>query len=419
MNENVWIWNHYATNMIKEQAGRHYWIAEQLKEIGYLPLIFCASTLHNSQERISTNKKRFVEIKSSELPFIVINTPQYFGNGFKRIMNMIFFYKNILKVSKVVAKQNGIPDIIIASSVHPLSLVAGIKVAKKFGIPCICEIRDLWPESIIAYGKLSKTSLISRLLYFGEKWIYKHADKLIFTMEGGLKYIEDKKWDFDNGGPIDKRKIYHLNNGVDLAQFDFNSTNHIFEDKDLEDDKTFKVIYTGSIRKVNDVDFIVDIAEVLNNKGVVDIKFIIFGDGSEKERLIEKCKSENIDNVIFKDKVPKKYIPYILNCSNLNLLHFKESSLKQYGASLNKLFEYFASGKPILSDCEFGYDLIKKYNSGFILDNANPVKMANEIIKIKNMDKDIYEDIGKNARNAAKDYDFRVLTKQLIEIIEK
>ena len=50
MKKNVWIWNHYATNMFNDKAGRHYWFAENLIETGYNPTIFCASTIHNSNE---------------------------------------------------------------------------------------------------------------------------------------------------------------------------------------------------------------------------------------------------------------------------------------------------------------------------------------------------------------------------------
>lgn len=32
MKKTVWIWNHYATNMFNDQAGRHFWFAKNLKK---------------------------------------------------------------------------------------------------------------------------------------------------------------------------------------------------------------------------------------------------------------------------------------------------------------------------------------------------------------------------------------------------
>ncbi|MBM7560896.1 glycosyltransferase family 4 protein [Fusibacter tunisiensis] len=418
MKRNVWILNHYATNTFKDQAGRHYWFADNLIGEDYNPTIFCASTIHNSNEIIDTNGANYSTDSLNNIPYVFIKTPEYKGNGKKRIFNMIMFYRGLFKTAKQYAELNGKPDVILASSVHPLTLIAGIKIAKKFGISCICEVRDLWPETLIAYGKLDKNNLITKALYAGEKWIYKSADKLIFTMEGGKDYIIDHGWDKDQGGPIDIRKVYHINNGVDLKVFNYNKEHFQLEDDDLDNPNNFKVIYAGSIRQVNNVRSIVEAASGIQKIGIKDVKFIIFGDGSDRQSLEAYCTDNRIDNVVFKGFVEKKKIPYILSKSDLNIMHFDQNNLKKYGASLNKLFEYFASGKPILSDCQFGYDLVERYDCGVIVDNASPEELAEEIIKIRELSIDDYNSMCDNALKAAKDYDFKELTGKLINIIE-
>ena len=171
---------------------------------------------------------------------------------------MLFFYHNLFPVANDYAKIDGKPDVIIASSVHPLTLVAGIKIAKILHIPCICEVRDLWPESLVAYGFIKRNSLLAKILYQGEKWIYKRANKLIFTMEGGKDYIIEQGWAEESGGPINLDKVYHINNGVDLEAFNYNKDNYVVEDMDLDNEQTFKVVYVGSIRRVNNVKRIID-----------------------------------------------------------------------------------------------------------------------------------------------------------------
>jgi glycosyltransferase involved in cell wall biosynthesis len=417
MKKNIWIINHYATKMYRDQAGRHYWFSENLIKDGYNPTIFCASTVHNSNENIRTNKQKFISRKTNDIPFVFVETPKYKGNGKQRINNMFSFYMNLFPVAKEYAKQNGKPDVIIASSVHPLTLVAGIKIAKKFGIPCICEVRDLWPETLVAYNSLNQNSLVSKLLYLGEKWIYKNANKIIFTMEGGIDYIKDKKWDLDSGGPVDLKKVFHINNGVDLKVFEDNLEKHVINDNDLTCEKHFKVIYTGSISKANNVKKIVDVADFIAKKGDNKIKFLIFGEGLQKEELETYCRNANLNNIKFKGLVEKSKVPYILSKSNLNIFHFENNSLKRYGASLNKMFEYFASRKPILSDCEFGYDLIKKYQSGVVIDDASVEQLANEIIKFSTMTEQEYELYCSNAYKLAKQYDFKILTNQLEKLL--
>jgi glycosyltransferase involved in cell wall biosynthesis len=413
LKKNIWIWNHYATDMFKNHGGRHYWFSENLIQEGYQPTIFCASTLHNANEEMDTKGKRFLIEPLNKIPFVFIKTPPYKGNGRERILNMFTFYRNLFPVAKEYASIYGKPDIILASSVHPLTLVAGIQTAKKFGVPCICEIRDLWPETLVAYGSLKKKSLLAKLLYLGEKWIYKKADRLIFTMEGGKDYVLKT---YKN--KIDVSKITYINNGTDLEIFNKQKEREIFEDEDLNDENHFKVIYAGSLGEANSPMDIVQAASIIQERGYKRIKFIIFGGGILLNILKKYCLEHNLDNVRFKGRVHKKYIPYILSKSDLNIFTGKQLGLYQYGLSLNKIFDYMASGKPIISNVGCGYDNLGKYQCGSTIKGSDFKELANGIIRFYNMPKEEYDNYRENARMASLDFDFKKLTQSLIDVIE-
>jgi len=418
LKKNIWIFNHYATDTFKDRGGRHFWFAENLIKLGHQATIFCASTLHNTDENMDTGSKKYKTNQVNDIPYVFIKTPRYVGNGKQRIKNMIVFYRNLFPAAKEVAKIHGKPDVILASSVHPLTLIAGIKLAKKFGIPCVCEVRDLWPESLIEYGSIKRNSLVANLLYRGERWIYKKCDKLIFTMEGGKDYIIERGWNKERCGPIDLTKVHHINNGVDLERFTENIKRYIVVDLDLNNSKLFKVVYTGSIRKANNVDRVVEIADIIQKKGVNHIKFLIYGRGTEKENLEKYCFEHDIKNIQFKGFVDKNHIPYVLSKSDLNIVQlFSQNGLKRFGTSVNKMFEYFASGKPTLSDCEYGYDLIQKYQCGIVIDNASTNQLAEAIINLSNMPQDEVAIYSQNALKAAQDYDFKVLTRKLEQLL--
>jgi len=412
MKKNIWIWNHYATNMLKDQAGRHYWFAENLIKSEYKPTIFCASTIHNSNEFIDTKGEKYITDSINDIPFVFVNTPKYKGNGKKRIFNMILFYRNLFSIAIDFAKLNGKPDVIIASSVHPLTLVAGIKIAKKFGIPCICEVRDLWPESIVAYGSLKRNSVIAKILYQGEKWIYKKGNSVIMTWEGGSQYIVDQGWDKQ----IDLNKVKHISNGVIIDTFDKNSQENQMIDSDLDDKNYKNVIYAGSIRKVNNLGLLLDSAKLIQ-KNDEKIRFLIYGSGDEKEMLEKRCEGEGIRNVIFKGRVEKKMIPSILKKSYANILHNSSTSLDKYGQSQNKFFEYLAAGKCVIQTYTTGYNILEKYNCGVSAPKQTPEEITKIIIEACSDDEKA-ERMGQNARKAAYEFDFEKLTDKLIKIIE-
>lgn len=413
MKKNIWIFNHYATNMYQDQAGRHFWFSESLMRKGYNPVIFCASTIHNSSDFIDTEGENYSSDIVKSIPFVFVKTPSYIGNGFKRIKNMFAFYRNLFSVAKAYKKKNGAPDVILASSVHPLALVAGIKIAKKMGIPCICEVRDLWPESLVAYGALNRESLIAKTLYKGEKWIYKNADSIIMTWEGGAQYILDQGWDEQ----VNINKVHHISNGVIIDAFDKNSEKHIITDSDLDDKNFINIVYAGSIRKVNNLGLLLDAAKIIQEEGKKNIRFLIYGDGNESEILKERCKQENIQNVIFKGRVEKKYIPSILKKSDINILHNSSTSLDKYGQSQNKFFEYLAAGKCIVQTYSTNYSVIDRYNCGISVPIQDEKEIAKAIIKVSEDEKSLRIQ-GENARRIAYDYDFTNLTDRLIRIIE-
>ncbi|PAE96544.1 glycosyltransferase family 4 protein [Shouchella clausii] len=411
--KNIWIWNHYATNMFKDHAGRHYWFSENLLKKGYSPTIFCASTIHNSNEVIDTKGQKYILDNANGIPFVFLKTPIYAGNGKQRIRNMAMFFKNLFPVSEEYAKKYGKPDLILASSVHPLTLVAGIKIAKKFGVPCICEVRDLWPESIVAYGSLKRNNIFAKLLYQGEKWIYKRADSIIMTWEGGAEYILDQKWDKQ----INLDKVNYISNGVVIEEFDKNCMNNKLSDPDLDDLNYKNVVYTGSIRKVNDIGLILNAAKIIQLKGIKDIRFLIYGSGDQKEQLEKRCTDEGINNVIFKGRVKKNQVPSILKRSHVNLLHNLSTSLNKYGQSQNKLFEYLAAGKCIVQTYPTGYSICERYDCGVVAPKQNPVEIAKAIISSCE-DDEVNKSMGKNARSAAYQFDFNILTDKLIHLIE-
>ncbi len=416
----IWLMNHYASNMYRDRAGRHYWFATQLKKRGHDVTVFCASTYLNGEYAVDLGKDKISIKEQDTIPFVFVKTISSHGNGIDRIKNMGLFYKNLFPATKKYAEMNGKPDVIVASSVHPLTMVAGIKIAKKMHIPCICEIRDLWPEAIFQFGKAKENSIIGKILIKGEHWIYKKADALIFTKEGDTDYLKEKRWTISQGGDIDLGKCHYINNGVDIAACEERSNSMQMDDIDLCDENKFNVTYVGTIRPVNNVGNLLDTSKLIKEKdGYEDVQFLIYGDGNELPKLQERVKNEGLDTVKLKGYVNRQYVPYILSKSSINILNYSQNQYNwTRGNSSNKLFEYMTSGKPIISNVHMGYSIIKKYDCGIELDKDTPEALAKEIMRFHDMDKAERERIGENAKNGAKDFDFVVLTDRLMKVIE-
>jgi len=408
--KNIWIINHYATPPSFGGLTRHHYFAKHLKERGKHVEIFASSAIHNSNVNMFTkNDKGLYTVNTVEdVEYIHIKTSQY-SNKFMRVINILQYYFRTFKVAKKMMK----PDIIYTSSPQPLSALLSIKIAKKYKIPCIVEIRDLWPESIVSFGLLSKKNIIIKLLYKLEKYIYLHADKIVFTMEGGIEYLKEQNY----SSKINFDRVYNINNGIDLEKYRNDLKNFKLDDIDLNNKRTFKAIYTGSIRYIYNIGKLVEMAKQLKNEE--NIRILVYGDGPYRKELKKYCKENNISNIIFKGFVDTKYIPYILSKADLCLLHGNNSDVFRYGMSTNKSFMYFASGKPILSAYNNKYDLIEKYGCGITLTTQDNKVYAKTILKLSKTDKESYKKYCENSLKLSKEYDYKRLTDRLIDIIEE
>lgn len=412
MKKRIWIINHYATRMFFEQGGRHLWMATELKKQGYEPVILCADRVHNGKDVVPVGEGYTVK-QYHGIPFLFFKTRPYEGNGAKRVANMWDFYHGLMKHYYEISRKIWKPDVILASSVHPLTILAGIRMAKKMGIPCISEVRDLWPESLVAYGSLKKNSLAAKTLYQGEKWLYKKSAAVIITFEGGRQYIQDKGWEKD----IPLSKVHYINNGVDVHEFERHMVDCVWPDSQLTDGN-YHVTYTGSIRRVNDVGILLDAAKIIEAQGFSDIEFLIYGEGNERAALEQRVRDEQISNVFIKGPVDKKYIPYILSQSHINILQNASTILDKYGQSQNKYFEYMAAGRFIIQTYKTGYNVLERENCGILVENQTPEEIAKAIVMVYNMPMEEYQQACRKTRALAEEFDFAVLTGKLIEIIE-
>ena len=403
----IWLINHYAVPPQYYPLARQNYFAKNLMRLGHEVTIFAASTVHNSDKNLIEDDTPYREDVVDGVHYVLIRCKGYHGNGASRILNMLEFARKLPGVCDKYPR----PDAIVATSMPPMSCAAGIKLARRYGCRGIAEIADLWPESLIAYGIAGPRNPAVLWLRRLEKWIYTKADAVVFTAEGAYDYIKEQHWEKE----VPQSKVFYINNGVDLELFDYNKEHFRVEDKDLDDPDIFKVVYTGSIRQVNNLGLLLDAAKAVKDPRV---RFLIWGDGDERPMLEQRVKDENIGNMVFKGRVEKKFVPSIVSRADVNYIDPFSDSVSKYGISSNKLFEYFAAGKPILVQARERYNPVKTYHAGICLQSLTATDLAAQIDAFAQMDEAGYQGYCVGASAAAKEFDFKKLTDTLMNVIE-
>jgi len=246
------------------------------------------------------------------------------GNLLRRSLKFVWF----MFISMIVGARYTSPSVVIATSPQPLTGVSAWSIARIKGATFVFEVRDLWPESILAVSDFDNTVVIW-LLERTVKYLYHRADHLIVVSRAFVDPIVECG--------VDRSKITFHPNGIDLDFYRVKENNSpILNDSD----ETFTISYVGTIGRAHGLSIILEAAPE-----VEDMRFVIVGDGAEREQL--EAWARNLDNVVFTGRRPKEEIPYILQESDVALVHLKSREIFEKVIP-SKLLEAMAAELPVI-----------------------------------------------------------------------
>lgn len=369
MKKNIWIINQYAVTQEMPGGTRHYDFGKELTKRGY-DVTISASSFHYNLHRelkLTESEKWRVEYIDG-IRFLWIRSFPYQRNDWRRVVNMVSFMWRSYWIGRDMMKHEHFqkPDIIIGSTVHLLAVLSSYLLAKYYRATFLVEIRDLWPQTLIDMGILKEEDLITNILRLLEMFLYKRARKIIILSPKSKGYLISRG--------IDKRKISLIPNGVDILR------NNLIIPKKVNTG-VFKVIYAGSIGIANHLNKVLQAADIIQKNTPFPIHFILVGEGGEKDNLIKQVKKLNLTNVELRKPVSKINLPFLLQEADILLL---ADYNVLYGSS-NKLFDYMASGKPIVFATSARHNRVYAAGCGIVVLPQDSAALAQAILILYRM----------------------------------
>ena len=401
--KNIWLINQYSYPPGKSGWRRHFDLFQHFNKNKYNIDIICGSFLHNSKKQhLLKENEKIALIEERGIKYHILRVMSY-SKHIDRLIAMVQFFLKVIFFSKKLSKKSR-PDIILASSPHPFNGLAGMYLAKKYGCPFIIEIRDLWPETWVAMGVTSRKSILYKIFSYIEKKLYKNANKII-TLTANKDYYTSLG--------IDEKKIEIVSNGVDLENYDYNLS--IYKSPLSFPKDKFNILYTGSHAQGDSLDILIEVAKLLIDQ---NIEFHLIGEGVLKDKLKKMVQDYEIKNVKFYEVIKKAEIPSLLREGDAVIMLLRNIPLYKYGMSPNKMYDYFASGKPIIFSGSVINDMVKEANAGISVQAEDIEKLREGILYLYNMPKVEREILGKNGRKYVEEnYDTKVLSKKIEKII--
>ena len=257
----------------------------------------------------------------------------------------------------------------------------------------VFEVRDLWPTVPIAM-KILKNPILVYLARMLESWSYNNSNSIIALSPEMKKGIILRK--------VDPKKIAVIPNSSDLKNFDFNEKlASKFRQKRPWLKNRPLLVYGGAFGKVNNISYAIKLAKALIEQNS-EIRILLIGDGSEKRKLVEEAKKNNVyeKNLYFEKPLPKKDMRECLSAANMTA-NFVINIRENWANSANKFFDSLAAGKPILLN-HGGWmkNLVLNYRCGLCMYGKKMHVVAKELDMAISNDKWLKYS-GLNAKNLA------------------
>jgi lipopolysaccharide/colanic/teichoic acid biosynthesis glycosyltransferase len=171
----------------------------------------------------------------------------------------------------------------------------------------------------------------------------------------------------------------------------------------------------------NGLGAVLNAAAELRRRGRRDIRFVFIGDGKEKPGLVERARTEGLDNCVFMDPIPKTALAqFLCRRANLGLMILSDVPAFYYGTSPNKFFDYLASALPVLVNYPgWMADMVKEEQIGMVVPPQDASAFADALVRLAD-DRMATAQMGQRARAfAQREFRRTVLAERCVAVMER
>lgn len=312
---------------------RFRFLSEFLTEEGYEVDLITTTFQHWEKEQ-----RDMEEVQKHKYPFQLkfIYEPGYKKNvDIRRIRSHKIAAQNLKKL----LEEEGNYDLIYCEIPPNDVALAAARYAEQKGIPFVADVNDLWPE---AMRMVLDIPIVSSLLFYPLKRDAEEVYSLVSGVIGTSDEYRNRPFKYQKRR-VPKATVYV---GNEVSVFDAGVKE--YSKSISKGEKEFWVSYAGTIGTSYDIKTMILAAEVLENRGLSDVKIKILGGGPMKEELQQMSYDRQIYNVEFVGYVPYPKMAAYLTKSDVLVNSFVKKAPQSI---VTKIGDYLTAGRPMINTC--------------------------------------------------------------------
>jgi glycosyltransferase involved in cell wall biosynthesis len=243
---------------------------------------------------------------------------------------------------------------------HDLStLLAGVWAKKQTGAKLIFDAHELMPESMggireAVWGRIERKCIGS-------------CDFIIMPEKNRIAYFKEK---YPEAGKVLLLENFPRRNQIPEQRRDsFREVYPIAKDQKI-------VLYTGLIAAKRHVEELIDSMALCNEEFVL----VLLGRAFKgyEQTLRERIQNARLQQRVFlHDAVPHAEIQNYMASCDIGTAFYSNINLNNYYCASNKLYEYIALKKPVITNSYPGLiETVAKFGQGICLDKITPASLA-------------------------------------------
>lgn len=257
------------------------------------------------------------------------------NSNFRILLNYISYpFFSLFHIPKLLFRHY---DHIFIYQLSPVMMaLPGIILGKLKRVPTTMYVLDLWPENLYSVLPV-KNEVLRKIASAHSHWYYRNVDQLIALsdrMRDKLAIISGKKPETIAVIPQACEEVYEKRLSDPALRERFSGT--------------FNVVFTGNISPAQSFGTILDAAELLVQKGLRDICWVIVGDGMSRKEVQKSVAERHLGEFfIFEGQKPIGDMPKYADIADVLVGCLVKSNLLEATIPA-KVMSYIAMGKPIV-----------------------------------------------------------------------
>jgi glycosyltransferase involved in cell wall biosynthesis len=205
---------------------------------------------------------------------------------------------------------------------------------KLFGVKYIFDHHDVNPE--LYFEKFSRKDLLYRMQLLLERLTFKIADVVMSTNES-YRCVAIQR------GGVAPERVFVVRNGPDLDTF-----GPVEPVPALKQGKRYLVGYVGTMSVQEGLDILLEMAQMIKEKGRDDVHFTCVGGGPGLKELERMKNGMGLDDIVnFTGRVPDKDLLEILSTADVCVNPDRPGAMNDMSTMI-KIMEYMALEKPVV-----------------------------------------------------------------------